>query len=92
MNRNVVVTTKHRGVFFGHMVEQEGTTVTLENARNCLCWSRVMRGFVGLATIGPNKDCRVGPAAKTIVLYDVTAIIEASDEAAAAWEAEPWKN
>ncbi len=87
--RAVVVTTAHRGVFFGYAVDIDGEIIKLRAARNCLSWSSDLKGFVGLAVIGPSKNCRVGPAAD-ISLRDITSVIECSPEATKAWEAAPW--
>jgi len=88
--RAVVVTTAHRGVFFGYATEATGATIKLRQARNCVYWSPETHGFLGLAAVGPNKNCRVGPAAD-IELRDVTCVAEATDAATFAWEAGPWK-
>lgn len=87
----VLVTTEHRGVFFGRLVGEPGPTVKLTQARNCLYWSADVKGFMGLAATGPSKSCRVGPAVPYIVLNKVTAVVEVSADAVAAWEASPWK-
>ena len=87
--RPVVVTTAHRGVFFGYLASQDGTTVHLTKARNCVYWSAKLRGFVGLAATGPDSDCRIGPAAD-MELSDVTAVLDCSPEAVEKWEAQPW--
>ncbi len=68
--RAVVVTTQHRGVFFGY-------------------WSRGVRGFMGLAATGPDKESRVGPAAD-IEVRNITSVIECTPEAITAWEGAPW--
>lgn len=91
----VLVTTQHRGVFFGEMEngampESLPQSLTLRNARNCLYWSADTLGFLGLATSGPGSGCRVGPAAPRLTLYDVTSIAEVTPEAAEKWEAGPW--
>jgi len=86
----VVVTTKHRGIFAGDLVKEDGRTVTLKNARNCISWDSVTKGFLGLAAKGPTAGCKVGPAAPELKIYDVTSIAECSEEAAKAWESEPW--
>lgn len=87
----VIVTTEHRGVFFGYLTgEPSKEKITLERARNCLYWSSDVRGFVGLAEKGPSKDCRVGPAAPKITLFDITSVIECTPEAVERWESAPW--
>ena len=56
--RAVIVTTAHRGVFFGYATDTDGETIALKKARLCVYWSRDMKGFMGLAASGPSKDCR----------------------------------
>lgn len=87
--RAVVVTTAHRGVFFGYAKETSGPTIKLRAARNAVYWVTDLRGFMGLASIGPNKACRIGPAAD-IELRDITAVVECSAEAVEKWEKAPW--
>lgn len=89
--RKVLVTTKHRGVFFGELIEENGEVVDLANARNVVYWAAETRGFLGLAANGPAPGSRVGPAVKKLRVNAVTSIAECSDEAAAAMEAGPWK-
>lgn len=87
----VLVTTAHRGVFFGYL---KGTPtkerVTLTTARNCVQWTQHERGVFGLAATGPSKGCRIGPAVPELELLDITAVAQVTDEARAAWEAAPW--
>jgi hypothetical protein len=90
VGRPVLVTTAHRGVFFGYAEDTSGGTVKLTRARCCIYWPRENKGFMGLAADGPKSGARVGPAAD-IELRDVTSIVECSPEAVAAWEAQPWK-
>ncbi len=88
--RAVLVTTTHRGVFFGFATETSGTTIKMRAARLCVYWSADLRGFMGLASHGPSATCKVGPAAD-IELRDITAVVEVSDAARSKWEAAPWK-
>lgn len=88
--RAVVVTTKHRGVFFGYAEDTDGDTIKLRAARNCIYWPASNKGFLGLASQGPRRGARVGPAAN-IELRDITCVAECSDAAVSAWEAAPWK-
>jgi hypothetical protein len=87
--RAVLVTTSHRGVFFGYATETAGPTIRLRAARNCLYWSSSVKGFLGLAATGPDKSCRVGPAA-AVELRDITCVAECSGDAVQAWESTPW--
>lgn len=88
--RAVVVTTAHRGVFFGYATETDGAIIHLRAARNCLYWPAENKGFIGLAAVGPVKGSRVGPAAN-ISLRDITSVIECTPEAVKTWEMAPWK-
>jgi hypothetical protein len=88
--RAVLVTTAHRGVFFGYATDTNGPHIRLRAGRNCVYWSADVKGFVGLAATGPTKNCRVGPSAD-IDLRDVTSVTECTQEAIEAWESAPWK-
>jgi hypothetical protein len=88
--RAVLVTTKHRGVFFGYAGDTSGETIKLRAARNCLYWPMENKGFLGLASDGPKSGARVGPAAD-IELRDITCVAECSADAVKAWENAPWK-
>lgn len=85
----VLVTTVHRGVFFGYATDTSGAIVKLRAARNCIYWSTDVRGFLGLASFGPTKSCRIGPSSD-IELRDITCVARCSDEAVSAWERAPW--
>jgi hypothetical protein len=87
--RPVVVTTAHRGVFFGYASDVDGETITLKRARLCVYWTSDLRGFMGLAANGPSSSCRIGPPAD-IELRAITAVVAVTPEAAAKWEAAPW--
>lgn len=86
----VLVTTAHRGVFFGYMEGNPDRTVTLTRARCCIYWPAGTMGFLGLASAGPPKGSRVGPAVSTLTLYDVTSISAVEPAAIEAWEKAPW--
>lgn len=87
--RPVVVTTQHRGVFFGYATGTDGDVIKLRAARNCIYWSSDVKGFMGLASTGPTKLCKIGPAAD-IDVRNITSVIECTADAAAAWETAPW--
>ena len=87
--RPVLVTTAHRGVFFGYATDTEGETVALKRARLCVYWSADVRGFMGLASNGPSPSCRIGPPAD-IKLRNVTAVVEVTPTAVEKWETGPW--
>ena len=87
----VVVTTEHRGVFFGYVkTDLSPTEITLRDARNAVYWSQSVHGVLGLAANGPKKDCRIGPAIPEITLWKITAVMACTPEAVSAWEGEKW--
>jgi hypothetical protein len=87
--RPVVVTTAHRGIFFGYASDTDGETIQLKRARLCVYWSADCKGFMGLASGGPTASCKIGPAAD-ITLRSITSVLEVTPEAVAAWERAPW--
>lgn len=97
-DRPVLVTTVHRGVFFGFATKAatdawerapEKATLKIRASRCCVYWSQDVKGFMGLAANGPTKSCKIGPAAD-ITVRSVTAVLEVTEAALAAWEAAPW--
>lgn len=87
--RPVIVTTAHRGVFFGYAKETDGETISLKDSRLCVYWSADVQGFMGLAANGPTKDCRIGPPAE-ITLRGITAVLEVTPAAEDRWVSAKW--
>lgn len=87
----VLVTTQHRGVFFGYLpadADRSARTLTLRNCRNAIYWAGT-RGFLGLASHGPENNSRIGSRAPEVMLHDVTSVTSVSDAAASKWESFP---
>ena len=89
-NNKVIVTTAHRGVFFGEMLSStpddcKVKTVTLRNARMGIIWSTT-NGLFELASVGPNPNSKIGSVAPEITLHDVTSVIVCSAGAIEKWE------
>lgn len=89
LGKPVIVTTVHRGVFFGYAENTDGDTIKLTACRNCVYWDTGTKGFVGLASDGPSSACRIGPSA-TMELRNITAVLECTAKAVKAWESAPW--
>lgn len=87
--RPVIVTTEHRGVFFGYADDTDGDPIQLKQARLCVYWSSDVKGFMGLASDGPTSSCKIGPPAD-IQLRKITAVLEVTPEAVKKWESAPW--
>lgn len=88
--RAVLVTTAHRGVFFGYATSTDGDVIKLRAGRNAVYWSIDIKGFLGLARTGPTSSCRIGPPAD-VELRAITAVAEVTPDAARAWESAPWR-
>lgn len=90
--RPVVVTTAHRGVFVGYTFEPSNEVKEIEilRARMVLYFAPETRGVLGIASRGVAPGSRVTPAVAKLGLQNVTAVMDASDQAVKAWEAEPW--
>lgn len=85
----VIVTTEHKGVFGGYATDVTGEAIELRAGRNCFYWSAAMQGFQGLATFGPDADCKIGPAAD-IQLRKITSVLRATPEAEKKWVNAKW--
>jgi hypothetical protein len=88
--RPVLITTAHRGVFFGYATDTDGETIKLRSGRCCVYWSADVKGFLGLAATGPSESCRIGPPAD-ITLRNITSVSEVTPTAVEAWEKSPWR-
>jgi hypothetical protein len=91
MSTPVLVTTAHRGVFFGMLSDEqnhEARSIVLDDCRNAIYWSG-SRGFLGLASHGPENGSRIGSTAPRVLLHDVTSVTRCSDAAAKKWQEWP---
>lgn len=88
----VMITTEFKGVFQGDLIsyDEASKVAVIKQSRCCVYWSSGVRGFVGLAVNGPDKNCKITPAAPKMTLEKVTSIVEVTPEAVTAWEKEPW--
>ena len=87
----VLVTTVHRGVFFGYANgDMQKDSITLKDARNCVYWSADVKGFLGLAANGPTSSCKIGPKVPSLKLLGITAVVKVTPEATGKWEKSPW--
>ena len=83
----ILVTTKHRGVFFGMVEDSQdmlATTMPLKQARCAIKWA-TKKGVAELAETGPNSESRIGAAADLEALHDITAVWAVTDEAKSKW-------
>lgn len=83
--RPVMVTTEYRGVFFGYADDTGGDPIVLKRARMAIRWGTT-RGILELAESGPTGNSKISARAD-LTVRKVTAVIEVTPEAAAAWEA-----
>ena len=84
--RPVIVTTEHRGVFFGYTGDTFNTDpISLKRARMAIRWGTT-RGIMELAETGPTPSSKISARAD-IEVRKITAVFEVTAEAAEKWEA-----
>ena len=87
--KNVMVTTKHRGVFAGQVPEDQdmnAEVIELKNARMAIYWGTT-KGVMELAETGPTEKSKISAKADIPSLRDITAIFNVTDEAWQKWNA-----
>jgi hypothetical protein len=91
--RAVLVTTAHRGVFFGYLHgDPSKEKVVVDRCRNVTYWDVATRSFLGLAAQGPTDACRVSAAAgEASTLFDITGVFVCTPEAVEKFEKGPWR-
>jgi hypothetical protein len=85
--RPVIVTTVHKGVFFGEVEENADTTgsqIVLHNCRMAIYWGTT-RGLWQLAETGPTSTSKISALSQRVELRDITAVLDVSPAAAEAW-------
>lgn len=92
VEKAIIVCTDKRGVFFGFAQDWSGDRIILSRPRMIVYWSVDVKGILGLAATGPSATCRVTAAPPRIEVRGITAVIECSSEAVAAWERGPWQS
>jgi hypothetical protein len=88
--RPIIVTTAHRGVFFGYTSNTDGDTIRLTKCRMCVYWDASMRGVLGLGSEGPGSACKISRPVDAMDVRNITAVIDVSPNAVARWESAPW--
>ncbi len=83
----VIITTEHRGVFFGFVEDDADLTqktLGLKDAKMAIKW-RTTKGIAELAEIGPNENSLIGAKANVPVIHNVTAVFLVSKKAEEKW-------
>ncbi len=84
--RAVIVTTSHRGVFFGYTDADSGAEIIhLKRARMAIRFGTT-RGLMQLAQTGPTLGSKISDRAD-LEVRSITAVFAVTDEAVKAWEA-----
>ena len=83
--RPVIVCTERRGVFFGYAKDTSGDVIALKRARMAICFG-TQRGVMQLAETGPTAASKISARAD-IEVRKITAVMEVTEPAVAAWEA-----
>lgn len=86
--KNILVTTKHRGVWFAQVDENKDLTTQmltdLKNCRMAIKWNTT-KGLQQLCEEGPNSGSKISSPAGIITLHDVTAVFSVTEKAAEKW-------
>ena len=86
--KSILITTAHRGVFFGQVDPAtdltQRTLTGINNCRMAIYWG-TDRGVMQLAETGPTSTTRVGAPADVAAIHDVTAVFSVTDGAAEKW-------
>lgn len=80
----VIITTLYRGVYFGELVDHQGQTCILENARMAIRWGTT-NGVDQLANTGPTSSSKLGDVAPRVWLCGLTSVVDCTPEAVKAW-------
>lgn len=88
----VLVTTEHRGVFFGYIEPGDVLKDPLKIYKKQMCtyYSADMHGVFGLAKYGPSKSCKIGPPVEWATVKGITSVVGVSKDAEKRWLDEPW--
>ena len=80
----VIITTRHRGVFFGHVPEDQdmfAENITVEDSLMVICWG-TKKGLAQLAHTGPTPDSRLSAPVAKWHIRDITSVLDVSADAA----------
>lgn len=84
----VIITTQHRGVFFGYVSEKADMTkkiiTDVKGARMAIYWGTT-KGLMELAQTGPTSKSKISSPADIPCLQDVTAVFSVTAEAEQKW-------
>lgn len=85
----IIITTKHRGVFFGRVAENEPIDGEhIKNVHGCRMAIQfgTDRGVMQLAETGPTDRSKISARADMPIIRDVTAVMSVTDAAAELWD------
>ncbi len=85
-SRMVVVRTSHRCTYVGDLMEVDGDTCVLANARIVIYWGTTA-GIDQLAATGPTSTTKAGAKVGGVRLFGLIQISDVSSEGASAWNA-----
>ena len=85
----VIVRSRDAGVLYGEFAGNDGSTISLTNARQIWKWFAATGiTLLDVATYGVKaKDCKFSPAQATVTVFNACALIDVTDDAAASIEA-----
>ena len=87
---HAVVTTPHRDIWYGLVVDEGHHVVVIEQSRHCYQYTSDMaqtEGLSGLSVHGPGPNAKIGAAAPSTRLRDVVSVTECTERAVARFAA-----
>ena len=89
IGRKVIVRSRDAGVTYGVYAGNDGSTISLTNARQMWNWTAA-KGItlIDVATYGVKADkCKFSPSSATVSVFNACALIDVTDDAAKIIEA-----
>ena len=82
IGKKVIIRADRAGVFFGELVEKDGTEVELKNARRLWYWTGANSiSDLAIKGSGLKEKCKFTKAVESIIITGVIEIIPCTDEA-----------
>jgi hypothetical protein len=90
--RKVIVRGDRSGVFYGDLLERNGTEVTLGNCRHIWYWAGAANtAEIANSGVSKPKDCKIVAPVSRILILDAIEVLDCTAEAVASLDAvSPW--
>lgn len=90
--RAILIHTSRNEIFFGYSTnELHEEEMLLLEARNIVRYSADNRGMIGLACVGPRKECKISYSVSELYVRDIVWACSVRQEAIPFFEAAIWE-